>query len=243
MNNNLLLFTLCIIPALILMIYVYINDKVEKEPLFLLILLFIGGIVSSVISYSVALILKMKFPFLNFHYSDMNIFQLIFKLFIIIAVVEELSKWLINMICTWKNKNFNYIFDPIVYSVFISLGFASFENLLYGFNYSSYGFVMVFLRGIISVPCHAVFGVFMGCFIGIAKKFQIKKKNTMMIKYIILSIMVPIILHFIYDLLLVNLNKITLAVFIIYVLLLYCFAYLNIEKFNSNKTLVQKKDI
>ena len=243
MEHNLLLFTLCVVPSLILMWYIYIKDKVEKEPLFLLILLFAGGIISAIISSSISITLKMYIPFLNYQYSDMNIFQILIKSFIVIAVIEETSKWIIGFICTWRNKNFNHIFDPIVYSVFISLGFATFENLLYGYTYSSYGFMPILLRGIISVPCHAAFGVFMGYYLGIAKNSQASDKNNKKTKYIFFSIVFPIIFHFIYDILLINPNKLSYAIFVIYVTLLYCLTYLKINKFNSKKKLIPKKEI
>lgn len=243
MEHNFLLFTLCIVPSLILMWYIYIKDKVEKEPILLLAILFIGGIISAIISASISITLKSYFPFLKYQYSDMSITQIIIKAFIVIALIEEISKWIIGFACTWKNKNFNHIFDSIVYSTFIALGFATFENLLYGFSYNSYGFMPILLRGIISVPCHAVFGVLMGYFLGIAKNSKACEKNSKKLKYIFYSILFPIIFHFIYNILLIFQNKLLCAIFIIYVVLLYYIAYLKIKKFNLKKKLIQKKEI
>ncbi len=242
MEHNLLIFTLCIVPSLILMWYIYTKDKIEKEPLYLLMILFIGGIISAIISSSISITLKMYFPFLNYQYTNMTIIQILIKSFIIIATIEETSKWIINFICTWKNKNFNHIFDPIVYSVFISLGFATFENVLYGYAYSSYGFIPILLRGIISVPCHAAFGVFMGYYLGIAKNSQVSFKNDKKIKYIIFSLIIPILLHFIYDILLINPNKISYIIFIIYVVVLYITSYIKIKKLNTIKKMIIKKE-
>ena len=242
MEYNLLIFILCIIPSLILMLYIYIKDKIEKEPKLLLLFLFICGIMSALISSFLYITAKQHIPFLNYNYSVMNIIQILIKTFIFIAVIEETSKWFINFICTWKNKNFNHIFDPIVYSTFISLGFATFENILYGFSYSYYSFLPILLRGIISVPCHAAFGIFMGYYLGIAKNSQFSKKNNKKVKYIIYSLIMPIISHFIYDILLVYSNKLTYALFIIFVALLYGLAYLKIKKLNSIKKLITKKE-
>lgn len=238
MNN--LLFTLCIIPSLIILLYIYIKDKIEKEPLFLLIFLFIGGIISAIISSYISITLKNYITFLNYQYSNMNIIQIFIKSFIIVATIEEISKWIIMFTCTWKNKNFNHMFDAIVYSTFISLGFATFENILYGYAYSSYGFMPILLRGIISVPCHAAFGIFMGYYLGIAKNSKANNKNSKKNKYIFFSIIYPIIFHFIYDILLINSNKLTYSIFIVYVLILYFLAHLKIKKFNSKKKLIKK---
>lgn len=36
---------------------------------------------------------------------------------------------------SWRDDNFNYKFDGVVYAVFVSLGFAAFENIMYVFSY------------------------------------------------------------------------------------------------------------
>lgn len=240
MEYKLLIFVLCIIPSLILMLYIYIKDKIEKEPLLLLFFLFIGGIISAIISAYISTLFKIYIPFLNYQNLNMRSIQIFIKYFVFIALIEETSKWIICFLCTWKNKNFNHIFDSIVYSTFTSLGFATIENILYAYVYNYYGFTLILLRGIISVPCHTAFGVFMGFYLGIAKNSQTSKKQNKKTKYIFLSILIPIILHFIYDILLTNTGKIYYTLFIIYVVLLYCFSYLKINKLNSIKKIIKK---
>ena len=39
------------------------------------------------------------------------------------------------MVFAWRDPNFNYRFDGIVYAVFVSLGFAAFENISYVVGY------------------------------------------------------------------------------------------------------------
>lgn len=234
MLNDFLLITLCIVPSVLLMWYVYMKDKIEKEPTYLLLILFIGGIASAVISSSIGTTLKVYIPFLNIKYSEMNLVQVLFKSFIFIALLEELSKWIINYICSWKNKNLNYLFDSIVYATFISLGFATFENIIYGFAYKSYGFTPILLRGMISVPSHAVFGVFMGYYFGLSKKYRISNKVRLSRKYLLLSLLFPLILHFIYDILLIKPTKLHYAIFIIYIIIIYVMAYIKIKKISIN---------
>lgn len=230
MENNILWITLCVVPSLLIMEYIYIKDRIEKEPTCLLLILFISGIISAIISYLISTTLKMYIPFLNNSYTNMNIVQILFKSFVVIALVEELSKWLINYICTWKNKNFDHLYDPIVYATFICLGFATFENILYGFIYKSYGLMPIVLRGIISVPCHAVFGIIMGYYLGIAKNSITSNKLKQSKKYKYKSFIIPLILHFIYDLLLINPTKIHYCIFILYIIILYIIAFIKIKK-------------
>lgn len=241
--DGLILFSLCIIPSLILLWYIYIEDKVEKEPAYLLTLLFIGGIIACNISILISTIFQKYFPFLNLQYSDLNIFQILFKILITIVLVEELSKWIINYITIWKNKNFKHIYDPIVYSTFISLGFATFENIIYGMTFKSYGLFPIIMRGLISVPSHAVFGVFMGFYLGISKNAEMYHKKRQAFKYKIYSILVPIYLHLVYDLLLVNKSTLMYSFFIMYIIVCYILANNKIKKLSSIHKNLKEKDI
>lgn len=231
--NKALIIALCIIPNIALLWYVYIKDKIEKEPFYLLLLLFIEGLFTCTISIIFSTISKKYIHFLNLPYTNMNILQIIFKLLFTIAIVEEGSKWIINYITIWKNKNFKHIYDPIVYSTFISIGFATLENIIYGITFSSYGIIPIIMRGFISVPCHAVFGIYMGYYLGISKNALKYNKKTQSIKYRILSIIIPTLLHLLYDLFLIKKNFIIYTLFIIYIIILYILAYQKVEKLSS----------
>ena len=52
-----------------------------------------------------------------------------------VGLIEEGCKFFFLYKKTWKNVNFNYTFDGIVYAVTVSLGFAAIENIIYVFNY------------------------------------------------------------------------------------------------------------
>lgn len=239
--DNVMLFSLCIIPSLILLWYVYIKDKVEKEPLYLLLVLFLGGIFACIISIFLSILSKQYIYFLNYAYTDMNIFQIIFKVLFTIVIIEEGSKWIINYITIWRNKNFNHIYDPIVYCTFVSIGFATLENVIYGVTFSSHGIVPIILRGFISVPSHAVFGIFMGYYLGISKNALMSNKFKQSRKYRLLSILVPIYLHLVYNLFLVKKNFIMYSLFIIYIIVIYMMAYQKIKKLSlAHKNLLQK---
>jgi len=70
---------------------------------------------------------------------------------------------------------FDYFFDGIVYSTFVSLGFATIENILYAIVG---GFQAVIVRAIFTVPAHAFFGISMGINLSLAKEAKLKKNNT-----------------------------------------------------------------
>ncbi len=79
--------------------------------------------------------------------------------FIGVGLIEILIKWLLLFFSTYKNSHFDYLFDGIVYSVFISLGFAGVENLRFAWVN---GWDTLALRLISSLPCHLIVGIIMG---------------------------------------------------------------------------------
>ena len=86
--------------------------------------------------------------------------------FIVAALTEEGMKFLAFYFFFWKNRNFNERFDGIVYAVYISLGFAGIENILYVFTG---GYSVGVIRALTAVPAHALFGIVMGYYFGMAK--------------------------------------------------------------------------
>ena len=83
--------------------------------------------------------------------GQMNFIQLLFYVFVVIALVEEASKWFFVYKISYNHNEFDSLYDMIVYASFVALGFACFENILY--VYSS-GIVTGFVRAVSAVPGH-----------------------------------------------------------------------------------------
>jgi RsiW-degrading membrane proteinase PrsW (M82 family) len=165
----------------LLLVYIYRQDKYEKEPLKMLILAFLGGIVSIFLTLFVVSVINRLWC------SD----TVFYSAFIEAGFPEELCKFIVLFLLIWWNKNFNEYMDGIVYATFVSMGFACIENILYVF---SSGFGTGIVRAIISVPGHFLFGVLMGYFLSLAKFSRNGKLG-----YILLSIFVPAIVHGLFD--------------------------------------------
>ena len=117
--------------------------------------------------------------------------------FIVVALSEEGFKYLLLRYRTWKEPNFNCTFDGVVYAVFVSMGFAIIENIKYVF---AYGLATALVRAVTAVPGHACFGVFMGVFCGLAKRHQSDPDGGAACrKYGIAALVVPVLLHGLYD--------------------------------------------
>lgn len=234
----LILFILSALPVFLLGMYIYKKDR-NKEPTKLLVKLFLGGICSCFLVLILSVILSLIFPILSADTSKLNLFLLIIRVFIGIALIEEFCKWIITYFISYNNKNFDEIYDMIVYSVYVSLGFAFFENLLYVFDG---GISTGIMRAVLAVPGHAWDGVFMGFYLGLSKQSSINGRKDLKRKYLILSILVPTILHGIYDYCLLSGNVILILLFFVFVILLYIYAIKKINKMSSINRKMKYKD-
>ena len=187
------LLALALIPVVGLLLFIYFNDKNEKEPFGYLIGLFFTGmatIITAVIAEWIGQAI------LNALMPSVSVIRQVLLVMLIVAPAEEFGKYLVLRLRTWKNKNFNYSYDAIVYAVFISLGFAALENV--GYVIMS-GISAALLRMVTAVPGHACFAVFMGFFYGKAKYASLTDNKKGCAGYKALAIIVPILLHGIYD--------------------------------------------
>jgi len=216
----LILILLSVLPVVLLGLYIYKKDK-DKEPMSLLVKLFFGGIGSAFLTLILSSISELIFPIFAADYSELNLFELFIYAFIGVALVEEFSKWLFTFRISFHNKYFEEKYDMIIYSVFVALGFAFFENLLYVFQG---GIITGIIRAISAVPGHAFDGVFMGYYLSEAKYYSKENKTNLKNKNLFLSIFVPTLLHGFYDYLLMSGRFILIIVFLIFLILLYIFS-------------------
>ena len=133
--------------------------------------------------------------------------------FVVAGTTEELFKYFALYLLIWKSPSFNEKFDGIVYAVFVSLGFAAVENVMYVIDG---GIQTAAIRAVTAVPAHAIFGVTMGYYLGIAHMYKELKKQ-----YLLKAIAIPVLLHGIYDFILMVEVGWLLILFFPYVILLY----------------------
>lgn len=117
----------------------------------------------------------------------------LYTAFVVAGCVEEGFKLLFLYWLIWRNRYFDEYFDGIVYAVFVSLGFALVENVMYVF---SGGLNTGIMRALLSVPAHFLFAVVMGYFFALAKFYRNRTWNML------LAFIAPMLLHGIFDALL-----------------------------------------
>ena len=125
---NPILIAAAVIPAIVLLRFVYKEDRLDKESPRLLLSLVLFGIIATfaaLISEQIGeTVLALIVP------QDTTAYNAILY-FIVVALSEEGFKYLLLKKRTWWSSEFNCQFDGVVYAVFVSLGFALWENISY----------------------------------------------------------------------------------------------------------------
>lgn len=182
-----------VLPAVFLMRYVYQKDTTEKEPPALLASLVLMGVFAAL----AAMVLeRIGEGILSRLVSQSSRWYVILLAFLVVGAAEEGCKLVFLRRRSWWDPNFNYRFDGVVYAVFVSLGFAAFENILYVFRY---GLSVVLPRALLAIPGHMGFAVFMGCFYGRAKLCEACGDETGKQGNLFLGWLSATVLHGIYD--------------------------------------------
>ncbi len=209
------LLLLAFAPVAALLLFMYYRDHYEKEPVKWLLAAFALGSLSILPILLVETILSW---FIDFFYGTFAVF---WQSFVVAAATEEFFKLVFLYWLVWKRPHFNEKFDGIVYAVFISMGFAAVENLLYVLDY---GAETGWVRAITAVPAHFLFGVTMGFYFGLARFYPQFRK-----KLIGATLLYPVLLHGIYDFILMSGNPFMLLLFVPFVIFMW---FYGIKKMN-----------
>jgi len=165
-----LLIALAIAPGLAISIFIFYHDVYNREPAVNLIMSFVWGMLAI-----------LPAAFIEFNTIDDNntsIPQIIFSTYLLIALAEELSKFLVLRYYAFTRSSFDEPLDGIVYSVMVSMGFATMENVGYVFE-SQNGLMVALSRMFTTVPAHATFAIIMGYFVGKAK-FEVAHRSWLL---------------------------------------------------------------
>ncbi len=219
-----ILLILAVVPGAILMYLVYRQDRVEKESPKLLAKLFIFGALTVISAMILELI---GGAIVNRLLGDTEYPFIFCYFFLVVGLAEELGKFVVLKLATWKNPEFNYHFDAIVYAVFTGMGFAIVENVMYVFTN---GIATGLMRAVTALPGHLTFAVFMGHFYGQAKYCEANGDEKGKRLNLFLSLVVPVAVHGMYDTL-ASLNiKAGAVIFIAFIILMDILAYRRVKK-------------
>lgn len=177
------LLALAIAPGIAICIFIYAKDKYNKEPLGLLLLSFILGMLAIIpaVIFQIGLIKPVERLM-----GEGVLYTAVFS-YAIVAFSEEGCKFLALRYIPYRQKAFDDPFDGIVYAVMVGMGFATLENIGYVYQH---GFYTGIMRMLLSVPAHATFAVLMGYYMGLAKFNEAKRK-----RYMLLGVFWAVVFH------------------------------------------------
>lgn len=178
-----------ILPAVLLVFYIWLRDKWQREPLSQIL----KGVLYGVMSAGIAMVAELFVSAIGLTPEPGSTLGAFWKAFMGAALPEEAAKLLMLWLLLRHNKYFDERFDGIVYACCVGMGFAGTENILYLFNNIETWESVAVSRAIFSVPGHFMFAVVMGYYYSkIAfMDMAFSKRSTIL--------WAPVLLHTIYD--------------------------------------------
>lgn len=156
----LLLLAISIAPGIFFIYRYYSKDIYKKEPWVIIWKSFFWG---------AAMVLPAGFIESSIEIPEKDsVIGMLIENFFIIAFTEELCKYLVIRIYSYRDIHFDEMMDGIVYGVAVASGFATFENIFYVLQH---GFAVGMLRAVLSVPSHIFEGAIIGYWLA-KSKFQ-----------------------------------------------------------------------
>jgi protease PrsW len=187
-----LLAVSAIVPSLLLVWYFHARD-VYPEP---------AKMIWTTFGLGIATVLPVVIVGLPIHWVVTSIEVPVvasgFEALFVAAIPEEFFKLLVLVFFSMRARDFDEPMDGIVYGVVASLGFATFENILYVLDG---GTTVAISRAFSAVPLHAFLGAIMGYYVGQAWKFADRRKELILRGYL-----AAVILHAVYDFPLMTMN-------------------------------------
>ena len=190
-----LLITL--VPPIIILLYFVLTDKF-KEPKGTIILIFFLGFL---ICLPAGILNGLSH---DFFYDGSKYSDNLTSSFLGPAWAEELLKFSILYLIVLKRNEFNEPMDGLVYGVVVSLGFATYENYTYvyewaeqiakdeGYDFAELSYLVALGRSYSAIPMHGLNGAVMGYYFGMYA-FSGNKK------FLILSLILPYLFHGFYN--------------------------------------------
>ena len=210
---------LTFLPSVLILSYFILNDRF-KEPISSIILIFFLGFL---ICLPAGILNQVSH---NFFFERLNYSENLTISFLGPAWAEELLKFAILYFIVLKRNEFNEPMDGLVYGVVVSLGFATYENYTYVYEWAvqiakeenasaeTFSYFVALGRSYSAVPMHGLNGAVMGYYFGMYA-FSGDKK------FLILSLILPYLFHGFYNFLPYPTSMIIILILVIFSLKLH----------------------
>lgn len=178
-----------LLPGIILSCIFLLNDKdLHYRKVINIIMLLILGAIGSYICYR----FEMHYGSYFKKVVDSNYFEVLFYAIFGVAIFEEGYKWVLTSITSFLTK-IKHSYDIVTYSIFSSIGFLTFENVVY--YVIPYGMSTALRRIFTSIPSHICFAIIMGYFLEKGLNSSGMKRYL----YYLLGFIIPTFIHAYYN--------------------------------------------
>ena len=190
-----LLFT--IVPPILILLFFVLTDRFKEPKITIITVFFLGFLIC--LPAGILNQLSHVFFFTGSDYS-----KSLTRSFLGPAWAEELLKFSILYLIILKRDEFNEPMDGLVYGVVVSLGFATYENYTYVYEWAStiakeenlvfleFSYLVAKGRSYSAIPMHGLNGAVMGYYFGLYA-FSGNKN------YLALSLILPYLFHGFYN--------------------------------------------
>ena len=190
-----LLFT--VVPPLLILLFFTSTDKFKEPKTTILTVFFLGFL----ICLPAGILNELSH---NFFFDGTDYSKSLTGSFLGPAWAEELLKFSILYLFILKRDEFNEPMDGLVYGVVVSLGFATYENYTYvyewastiakeeNFDFIEFSYIVAKGRSYSAIPMHGLNGAVMGYYFG-CYAFSGNKR------YLALSLILPYLFHGFYN--------------------------------------------
>ncbi|MBS1810620.1 MAG: PrsW family intramembrane metalloprotease [Acidobacteria bacterium] len=195
---------LSVLPCALWLWYFYSRSIYKRPSLRLIAITFLLGGVATFVAFP----LNILGQSLLRNYFGNGIWVRVLVLFLVVGPIEELCKLLAVTLYAYRRREFDEPLDGVIYSATAALGFAAIENVIY---LSQNNPLLVFLRGPLSNPGHALFSSFWGLSLSRAKSAPNLVRQRFPI--ILRGWLMASLLHSVFDMLLLASERISIILF------------------------------
>ena len=198
-------------PSIALLLYFILSDKFKEPKLTVLAIFFLGYL----ICLPAGTLNDFSYKLLE---DGTELSKRLGYSFLGPAWCEELLKFSILYLIVLRRNEFNEPMDGVVYGVAASLGFATYENYDYVFRLAEQWDLvpmdLAIWRSYSAIPMHGLNGCLMGFYFG-------KYAFTGDKKFLLLSLLIPFLMHGLYNFLDYPYSLIIVVILVIYSLILH----------------------
>ncbi|MCT9096620.1 PrsW family intramembrane metalloprotease [Haloarchaeobius sp. HME9146] len=183
---------LSVVPAALLVGYIWYDDPTLRQSLRSLVMTFVLGVLFAGFAAIVNTALSGLFGLIP-------VVGLALYFFLVVGPVEELVKWLAVRLYAFRSIEFHAVIDGAVYGAVAGLGFATIENAIYitrvylevasvGVNVVPSTINIASVR-LLAGPGHVIYSAFAGYYLGLAK-FNPENRGPIVVKGLLIAALV-----------------------------------------------------